>query len=65
LSVSVAVKDNVLRIVVVDDGKGIPVDVSPSGLGNLRERAEAVGGLFSLGPGPEGGVKLEWSAPLG
>ncbi|MFJ1768103.1 GAF domain-containing protein [Amycolatopsis sp. NPDC088138] len=65
LSVSVAVKDNVLRVVVVDDGKGIPADVSPSGLGNLRDRAEAAGGRFSHEPGPEGGVKLDWSAPLG
>lgn len=64
LSVSVAVKDEQLRIVVVDDGKGIPADVSPSGLGNLGERAEAVGGRFALEPGPGGGVKLEWSAPL-
>jgi len=65
LSVSVAVKDEQLRIVVIDDGKGIPAEISPSGLGNLRERAEAAGGQFSLEPGPEGGVKLEWSAPLG
>lgn len=65
LSVSVAVKDNVLRIVVIDDGKGIPADISPSGLGNLRDRAEAAGGQFTREPGPEGGVKLEWSAPLG
>lgn len=64
LSVSVAVKDEQLRIVVVDDGKGIPADVSPSGLGNLGERAEAVSGRFALEPGPGGGVKLEWSAPL-
>jgi signal transduction histidine kinase len=65
LSVSVEVRDDMLRVVVVDDGKGIPADVSPSGLGNLRDRAEAAGGLFSLGPGPEGGAKLEWSASLG
>ncbi|WIY07582.1 GAF domain-containing protein [Amycolatopsis mongoliensis] len=65
LSVSVVVKDDVLRIVVADDGKGIPADVSPSGLGNLGDRAEAVGGTFSLGSGPDGGVVVEWSAPVG
>jgi signal transduction histidine kinase len=65
LSVAVVVKDDVLRIVVADDGKGLPADVSPSGLGNLGDRAEAVGGTFSLGSGPEGGVRVEWSAPVG
>ena len=64
LSVSVAVKDDVLRVLVVDDGKGLPEDVSPSGLGNLGDRAEAVGGAFTLGRGPDGGVKVEWSAPV-
>jgi signal transduction histidine kinase len=64
LSVSVAVKDNVVRVVVVDDGKGIPADVSPSGLGNLRERAEAAGGQFTIEAGTGGGTKLEWSAPV-
>jgi two-component system sensor histidine kinase DevS len=64
LSVSVAIKDGVLRILVVDDGRGLPEDVSPSGLGNLGDRAEAVGGAFTLGRGPDGGVKVEWSAPV-
>jgi signal transduction histidine kinase len=65
LSVSVAVKDDVIRVVVLDDGRGLPADVSPSGLGNLGDRAEASGGSFSLGTGPEGGLKVEWSAPIG
>ena len=65
LSVSVAVKDDVIRVVVLDDGCGLPADVSPSGLGNLGDRAEASGGSFSLGTGPEGGLKVEWSAPVG
>ena len=65
LSVSVAVKDDVIRVVVLDDGRGLPADVSPSGLGNLGDRAEASGGSFSLGTGPEGGLKVEWSAPVG
>ncbi|MEU4518887.1 GAF domain-containing protein [Amycolatopsis sp. NPDC024027] len=65
LSVSVAVKDDVVRVVVVDDGKGLPDGVAQSGLGNLRERAEVAGGRFTLEPGAGGGVTLEWSAPLG
>ncbi|WP_116206620.1 GAF domain-containing sensor histidine kinase [Amycolatopsis circi] len=64
LSVSVAVRDEAVRISVTDDGKGLPEDVSPSGLGNLRERAESAGGEFTLGARPGGGLRLDWSAPL-
>ncbi|GAB3147541.1 GAF domain-containing protein [Amycolatopsis stemonae] len=65
VSVSVAVKDETIRVVVVDDGKGLAEGISPSGLGNLRDRAEAAGGTFTLGSGPEGGVRVEWTAPVG
>ncbi|WP_091310359.1 GAF domain-containing protein [Amycolatopsis tolypomycina] len=65
LSVSIAMKDDLIRVVVIDDGKGLPEDVSPSGLGNLEDRAEAVGGQFAVDAVPAGGLKLEWSAPVG
>jgi len=64
LSVSVSVKDDLLRILVADDGTGLPEGVSQSGLSNLRERAESSGGSFSIVTRPEGGVLLEWTAPL-
>jgi len=64
LSVAVSVKDGYLRVVVIDDGTGLPEDVTQSGLGNLRERAESAGGSFSVTSRLEGGVQLEWSAPL-
>ncbi|WP_290059535.1 sensor histidine kinase [Amycolatopsis solani] len=64
VTVSVAVKDELIRIVVLDDGKGLADDISPSGLGNLRDRAEAVGGSFTYGNGQESGVRLVWSAPV-
>jgi two-component system sensor histidine kinase DevS len=64
VSVSVTVRDEMIRVVVADDGKGLAEGISPSGLGNLRDRAAASGGTFTAGNGLEGGVKIEWSAPV-
>jgi signal transduction histidine kinase len=63
LTVEVAVGDD-LCIQVVDNGRGIPGDVTGSGLINLRRRAEDVGGRFTVEPISTGGTKLSWSAPL-
>jgi signal transduction histidine kinase len=63
LSVNVAVNDN-LRIDVVDDGKGIPPDITGSGLANLRKRADDVGGSFSVEKPPSGGTRLTWCVPI-
>lgn len=63
LAVTVRVEDE-LQIEVVDDGRGMPADVTASGLTNLRRRAADVGGEFSVGAGPDGGTVLRWSAPL-
>jgi signal transduction histidine kinase len=63
LAVSVKVEDDLL-IEVVDDGHGIPDDITESGLTNLRHRAEAVGGDFTIERAPGGGTILRWSAPL-
>ncbi|WP_370961630.1 GAF domain-containing protein [Amycolatopsis sp. cg9] len=65
LSVSVTVRGETIRVVVADDGKGLAEGISPSGLGNLRDRAEAVGGTFALTDGPDGGLQVEWAAPVG
>ncbi|WP_409492968.1 GAF domain-containing protein [Amycolatopsis sp. cmx-11-12] len=65
VSVSVAVKDDVLRIVVTDDGAGM--DGEPGGFGglrNLRDRAERAGGTFRVETREGGGTLAEWSAPL-
>ncbi|MFK0248278.1 GAF domain-containing sensor histidine kinase [Amycolatopsis azurea] len=65
VSVSVSVKEDVLRIVVTDDGTGIiGVPVAVGGLRNLRDRAEKVGGTFQVETREEGGTRAEWSAPL-
>ncbi len=63
LAIAVAVEDD-LRIEVVDDGCGIPDGITPSGLTNLRRRAEEAGGSFSVEKAETGGTKLTWSAPL-
>ncbi|WP_428847326.1 sensor histidine kinase [Mycolicibacterium cosmeticum] len=63
LSVNVNVEDH-LSIEVIDDGRGIGGDVTRSGLNNLRQRAEEVGGSFLVESRPEGGTVLRWSAPL-
>ncbi len=65
VSVSVTVRDDVLRIVVADDGSGIDaVPGGDGGLRNLRDRAEKVGGAFAVAASEEGGTRIEWSAPL-
>lgn len=63
LAVNVTVEDE-LCIEVSDDGRGVPAEVTGSGLTNLRRRAEDVGGAFSVESPPRGGTVLRWSAPL-
>lgn len=63
LTVQVRVEDE-LSVEVVDDGCGMPADVTASGLTNLGSRASEVGGEFSVLSGPGGGTVLRWTAPL-
>ncbi|WP_425518545.1 GAF domain-containing protein [Mycobacterium spongiae] len=63
LSIKISVEDD-LRIEVVDNGVGISGDITESGLRNLRQRAEAMGGYIVLKNMPGGGTLLRWSAPL-
>ncbi len=64
VSINVRVEDE-LRIDVVDNGGGISGHVTESGLANLRHRASAADGRFSVGDAAGGGTALHWSAPLG
>ncbi|MEU9126861.1 GAF domain-containing protein [Kitasatospora sp. NPDC048540] len=52
-------------LTVQDDGVGIPAQGRRSGLRNLAERAEGLGGALELSSPPGGGARLVWSAPLG
>jgi signal transduction histidine kinase len=63
LSIRVVVDDD-LSVEVSDNGRGITRPVTESGLRNLRERAESVGGEFTIAEAPGGGTALRWSAPL-
>jgi two-component system, NarL family, sensor histidine kinase DevS len=63
--VTIVVKvDDDLSIDVTDNGCGIDDDVTPSGLTNLRRRADESGGAFEVAKGAKGGTTLRWSAPL-
>jgi signal transduction histidine kinase len=56
-----------LVVTITDNGKGIGDPSRISGLGNMRSRAEQLGGSFAITspvePGP-GGTRLEWIIPL-
>jgi signal transduction histidine kinase len=53
-----------LIIDVVDDGVGMPSGVARSGLLGVDRRAVKCGGMAVVVPGPEGGTRLTWRAPL-
>ena len=63
LTVTVRVEDD-FSVEVLDDGCGMPANVTPSGLTNLRVRAEEVDGQLTITDAPGGGTLLRWSAPL-
>lgn len=63
LTVRVRVDDD-LCIEVGDDGRGMPDEITGSGLTNLERRAQEAGGEFAIGTQPSGGTLLRWSAPL-
>jgi signal transduction histidine kinase len=57
-----------LTLTVTDDGVGAqraPTGNRGYGLTGMRERAEAIGGLFEAGPRPEGGFLVRARLPLG
>jgi signal transduction histidine kinase len=61
--------DGMLTVLVIDDGAGIPAGGHRSGLRNLAERAEDLGGKLLLSPAdptaPAPGTRLEWRVPRG
>jgi len=65
VDVEVAIDDDHLELRVRDDGVGLPQRLErASGLANLRQRAEELGGSFEIGSGPEAGSLLVWRVPI-
>ncbi|MFJ2058248.1 GAF domain-containing protein [Streptomyces sp. NPDC087908] len=66
VEVSVVADEGVLAVTVSDDGVGIPHGGRRSGLRNLAERAERLGGTLSVHARgvPGSGTVLEWRIPL-
>ena len=65
IQVKLSVDDNRARLVVEDDGRGIGRTSRRSGLGNLRARAELVGGSFETSARSDGtGTRVELLLPL-
>lgn len=56
--------DGQVRLSVCDDGVGLGDTTRRSGLANMRRRARTHGGTFAVEPGPHGGTRLVWTAPV-
>jgi signal transduction histidine kinase len=56
--------DSCLVLVVRDDGRGMSASTRRSGLANLAERAQQLGGVMEVGPADGGGTELRWQVPL-
>src|SRR5690606_19113892 len=56
--------DDHLLVRVVDDGVGIPPEVSESGLRNMRTRAREHGGSLTMRNREPHGTVVEWRVPL-
>jgi signal transduction histidine kinase len=53
-----------LTVLVRDNGSGIPKGTRRSGLANMADRAEKLGGELRLSPAEGGGSELEWKVPV-
>ena len=64
VDVVVAVRDGTLLVEVEDDGVGLPTWAPRSGLSNIADRAEQLGGHLCLTPGRNAGTRLSWQVPI-
>jgi signal transduction histidine kinase len=58
--------DGEVRLCVTDDGVGAETgqDRAGRGLLNMAERAQSLGGSFTLSAAPGGGTEVSWRVPL-
>ena len=63
VTVDLSASAQMLRLEVLDDGRGIPDGGRRSGLLNMRRRAERQGGAFTIAPREPAGPVLCWSVP--
>jgi signal transduction histidine kinase len=52
-----------ITLTVGDNGRGLPAQVAESGLSNMRERAERLGGVCVVSSAPGSGTTVRWSVP--
>ncbi|GAA4019236.1 sensor histidine kinase [Actimicrobium antarcticum] len=60
-------QDGNLRLSVCDNGKGVTgtlVRAGHYGVRGMQERAESLGGILQLQPGPDGGLEVDVSIPM-
>jgi signal transduction histidine kinase len=63
-SVRISADPAAVELVVVDNGKGLPVGGRRSGLANLSRRAADLGGEFVAEAEATGGTRVRWRVPL-
>jgi two-component system, NarL family, sensor histidine kinase UhpB len=57
--------DGGVRLLVTDDGRGLPERIGHGGgIRGMRERALLVGGRLLVGDGPQGGVEVRLDVPI-
>lgn len=68
--VALSIDDRWIVVEVTDNGRGAPDrplaggnGLTGHGLGNMSARAVALGGTFSIRPGPGGGTQVVWRVP--
>ncbi|MFJ9388627.1 sensor histidine kinase [Nocardioides sp. NPDC101246] len=62
--IELTLEDDEIRLVVRDDGSGVPDEAEESGLKNARVRAVQLGGQLEIGPRSPSGTELIWQVPI-
>ena len=53
-----------LALLISDNGRGMGATTRASGLRNMQERAQMLGGTLTVASGPAAGTRLDWRVPL-